>query len=486
MAFTKAPENNTYQTKLVSLLKEQNDRGINATKDVDYQNVFFEIINNKEAQDQRYFIQKRSGCTEYVAAVAGTTIRGMHYNEDFRKLYYVIGSTLYVWNVTSGALTTSIPAFFGTSSGDVAFCDYLYDTGTAVVVITDGTTLKMISSTQVVTTCADADLPAHIPSLAFLDGYIFLIKNGTSDIYNSDLNDPMSWTPGNFITAEIAPDDARKIVKLNNYLVVFGSGSIEYFWDAGVASGSPLQRNDTPVKLNGYIGGLAQWGNNIFFVGNNKEGQPDVFMLEDFKMDTIGDTTITRYLQGLATTYSTWKGSIVGIDGHHFYVLNAGESTYVYDIGTKLWGRWAFQQTDAFKMLFCVNTKVAADYRSIFAIAGTTALYSFDSTVYKDNDVNFTCHGITASEEFDTMNRKQMYRLTVWADRPTFDSQMSIYYTDDDYQTFVGPRNVQLNSDLPAIHQLGTFRKRAFKWSYTSASPMRIRAFEVDINKGQT
>lgn len=486
MAFTKTPSSDTYTTKMVSLLKEQHNRGTDSNKDTDFLNCYVELTKNRATGEDDFNIVKRSGCANYVDAVAGTTIRGMHYNEDFRKLYYVVGNTLYVWSVTSNLLVTSIPAFFGTTSGDIGFCDYLYDTGTAVVIITDGTTLKSISSTEVVVTCADADMPVHQPAVVFLDGYIFIVKINTGDIYNSDLNNPMAWTPGNFITAEIAADDIKKLVKLNNYLVVFGSGSIEYFWDAGNATGSPLQRNDTPVKLNGYLGGVAQWGNNIYFIGNNKEGQPDVFMLEDLKMEAVGTTSVNRYLQSLQVAWTNIKASIVGIDGHHFYVMNAGETTYVYDITSKLWVRWAFKNNANFKMLFCINTKISNDLKPLFAVAGVTNIYQFDSSYFQDDGVNYTMSGVTANQNFDTMNQKFMHRLTVWADKAPFDSFLVIQWSDDDYQTWSTVRNIQLNSEMPSINQLGRFRRRAFKWSLTSNQPMRIKAIEVDLNMGQT
>jgi hypothetical protein len=486
MAFSKNPALATYKKEMINLFKEQSNRGVTATKDEDYINVFLELVKNKEVKDEDVHIVKRSGSTGYIDAVAGAEVRGMHYNEDFRKLYYVVGSTLYIWSVAGGSLSATEAAFFGTTMGDVGFCDYLYDNGMQVVIATDGTTLKQIESDNTVTANADGDMPTHLPKPVFLDGYLFIIKTGTSDIYNSNLNNPLAWTPGDFITAEISPDLIRSIAKLNNYILVFSSSSIEYFWDAAVETGSPLQRNDTPVKFNGYLGGLARHGTKLYFVGNSVDGFPEVFAVEDFKIEKLSTESLSRYLTDLTTTYSTIKGSIVGMQGHTFYVLNAGSSTYIMDLETKLWTRWTYQDTSSFPIDFCVNAKTLSGYFCIFVRSDTTEIERFDTDLYQDNGEDFSCSGVTDNEYFESYNQKSMFRLTVWADKPNSSGDLSIQWTDDDYQTFSDAVTVDLYQERPSINRLGRFRRRAFKWTFTENLPFRLRGLEVDINKGQS
>lgn len=485
MANTKTPAVSTYQTKMVNLLTSEFDRSPASGKDTDHLNVFFELIQEKSINENNFYITKRPGVEHYISAVGPNSIRSMYFNNNFQKLYYVVQDDLHVWDVTTDTSSIIIPAVFGTTTGDVGFTDYLYDNGTQVVIFTDGTTLNQIDSGNSITVCADPDLPVpHQPYPVFLDGYLFLLKSDTSDLYNSNLNDPMLWTPGDFITSEIQPDSAVRPIKVNNYIVVFGTDSIEYFWDAGNTTGSPLQRNDTPVKYNGFLGAYAQWGNKVYFVGNNVQGQPDVFVLEDLKMDSIGDVTLTRYLSNLSIPYSSYRGSIVGIAGHVFYILAAGTLTYVYDLTTKLWCRWAYQQDTKFPILDSVNAKTASTYRAFFCLEGST-VYQFSYAVGDDNFVNFTCSGQTDNQMFDSYNQKTMSRLTVWADKPSATLSMNLQWTDDDYQTYNTAQTVNLNQERPSINRLGRFRRRAFKWSYTGNQPFRIKGLEVLINLGQ-
>lgn len=485
MAFSKQPQQSTYQPKEVPLLYEDNHRLSSPTKDADLLNCYIELVKNKELGKQDYQITKRAGSTPYIPSVGASIVRGFHYNQDFQKLYYCVGSTMYIWNVATNTISSTLGGFFLSTIGEVGFCDYLYDTGVTVVIATDGTQLKQISSTDVTTPCTDPDLPVHRPVPVFLDGYLFLVKTDSSDIYNSDLNDPLAWTPGNFISAEITPDQTSYIAKLNNYLVVFGSGSIEYFWDAGNATGSPLQRNDTPVKFNGFLGGFAQNGQKIYFVGNNVESQPSVFMLEDFKIEEVGTPTVTRYLSSLAVNFVSGKCCITSIDGHTFYILNFVNVTYVMDIDSQIWTRWSYQQRGYFDARFAITGKAGNGLYSWFILEQDSTIYRLNSNLYQDGGINFTASGVTKNEYFDTYNQKTMHRLVIWADKPSSSATMQISWTDDDYQTYNTPRNIDLYQEVPDTHRLGRFRRRAFKWEWTQNQPIRIKKLEVELNMGQ-
>ena len=249
MPFTKTPQTSTYQTKYVNLMSQWDSRDNTNTKDNTAVNCFFELVQNRKTGEQEHQVVKRDGTAAYAFTSPSSTIRGVYYWKDQDKLYVATSDDITVVTASTGATVTTLSNVFGTTTGDVGFCEFLYDTNNVKVVATDGTTLITIDSTNTVVTCVDADLPApHIPVPVFLDGYLFLVKSSTADIYNSDLNDPVSWTAGDFITAEMSPDKLSTISKINNYILVFGTDSIEYFFDAANAAGSPLQRYEPSIK----------------------------------------------------------------------------------------------------------------------------------------------------------------------------------------------------------------------------------------------
>lgn len=490
MTFTKSPVISTYQTKPIRLVKELNSRGTNTSKDEDYVNVFAELIKNRVTKEHEFNLVKREGSTLFADAAGGSNeVRGSWYWKDQSEIYLAISTKVYVFNAVTGALVTTLNAVFGTSTGAVGFCEFLYDSGAAKLVVTDGTTLSTIDTAHAVVAGADADMPVHIPMPVFLDGYLFILKSGTADIYNSNLNDPLAYTAGDFITAEMFADKAVAITKLNNYLVVFGNRSIEYFWDAAEATGSPLQRNDTPVKLNGFLGGLAQLGNRIYFIGAADDAQPDMFILEDFKIVPNGSEALRRHLGSLTGTYSTsLVGNMVSISGHDFYVLNTGTSTYALELESKLWARWAYQAQTYFPIAFAMNVQTTAAYKCVFVLNGSSnnAIYKFSPTLYQDNGTNFTCTVVTDQEEFETFKQKSMSSLIIWADKTTATASVNVSWTDDDYQTFNTPIAVDLFQEKPDINRLGRFRRRAFKLTFAANYPLRLKGLEADLNMGQS
>lgn len=491
MAFTKTPITSTYQTKTISLFKEMDTRYTDSSKDVDYLNGFFESIRSKVTQEKDYDFVKRAGSTTYGNDIGGI-VRGLIYWEDEDILMLAVGDSVVLLTASTGAHIITSEAF-STSSGLVGFSEFLYDDGTVKIVVTDGYTLSTVDNTGFVVNATDPDIPTpHLQYPVFLDGYLFLVKSGTADIYNSDLNDPLAWTTSNFISAEMLPDTIKYFSKLNNYLIVMGSDSIEYFWDAANESGSPLQRNDTPVKFNGILGGATTVGNNLYFVGNSPTNTLSLYVLEDFKIKEVSSPPINRYLTtydgtiDLASDDFGIHSTIISFFGHDFLCLTIVDKTFLMELETGLWSRIAYQNTSFFDIRHACNIKYSSGFYTVFYRYDMTQLLRFDDTVYQDNGTNFTSRVVTNREMFDTYNQKTMNRLIVNSDKPTSSAPVSLSWSDDDYQTYNTPVSIDLYQELPCTYRLGRFRRRAFKLEFTQNQPLRIKNLEVDINMGQS
>lgn len=484
MAYTKSPSQDTYSTEEIDITKEIITRLGGLDKDEDYLNVFMEPINKKSLQDKRQNVTKRAGSADLISS-QGAFIRGSAYWADQQKLFYCIGATVYVYNFLT-TVNTPLTVFVSTT-GIVGFAEFIYNDGTSVMVVSDGTLLLQISTSNSITNCTDTDLPVHDPNIIFIDGYILVCKIGTGDIYNSDNNNPLSWTPGNFINAEIEADVLIRLGKVNNYIVAFGTETIEYFWDAAIATGSPFQRNDTPVKRISLLSGYTQEQNFTFFIGRDLNSDIQVYKMTSFKCDPISTPTISRYLNTLGGDYKAWTGTVIAYMGHTFYVINAGTRTYCYDIQNDLWTRLSYKTDVNFNLTraHCITTATA--FTSVFTLGdGTSSWYKFDETLFQDSGTNFPAVLITDSNDFGTLNRKNMHRLSFYADRPPVNSNILVQWSDDDYQTFNTGRSTSLNQDLVCLRQLGSFRQRCFKLTHTDNAPFRIQGLVADINKGNS
>lgn len=490
MAFSKAPSLDTHSSERVSLFREISLRdGGDSGKDEDYLNVFTEIVKQTKAGDQRRFVMKRAGSSVAIPSPAASTVRGIHFWTDQNKVLYAVDNDVYVYDLTLSSSTT-LSNVFSTTTGEVGFSEFLYDDGSVKMLASDGTAVSgiiSIDASNTVVTCADADLPAHDPNIIFLDGYLFVVKQNSSIIYNSVNNDPMDWTVDAIIAPEQEPDKVVRLAKLNNYLIAFGTTSIEYYWDAAnAAPDSPMQRNDAPIKINTYLAGFAQYGNEIYYIGADAFGQPDVFVLKDFKLESIGSPSISRYLNTATDSVDTWKGCIVCFQGHVFYVLNAGNSiTWAIDLETQLVTKFAYKNQSTFPITYSTTIFNTANTRTYFTLdEAASTIYRFNGLLYQDDGVNFTCKVTTENNEFGTMNRKTMHRLTLVGDRPGASTNILVQWSDNDYQSYNTGVSLNLNQDLPCVRQLGAFRQRIFKLTYSDNYPLRIQDIEVDINKG--
>lgn len=478
MAFSKAPSQSTYQTKEVKLLWSQDTRETSTSTDFITRNAIFELTKDGATKDNTYTMIKRDGILKHPSASSSTNIRGMYYWEDQDKLLVADGAVVKAYKGSTGVFQADVYTFPSTT-GVVGFSEFNYDDGSTKVIVGDGTKLISVDSTNTAVASTSVDLPPFQPDFLVLDGYLFLIKTGTQDIYNSNLGDPLAWTAGDFLTAEMLPDSLIRISRLNNYLIALGSDSIEYFFDAGNASGSPLQRNDTPVKQIGYLGGYAKYSNKIYFVGQSSTTSPDIYVLEDFKMDVISNAPIRRFLRKDAV----YTGSIITLNGHDYYVISVGDVSFAMDIETKVWIRLGYQSTDKLTVSFAVNVPMdGVGNSSVFYLPLIGGIHYLKRNYYQDNGVNFEVVCQLPKQEFDTRHEKYMSRLVTYADKTTGD--LNISWSDDDYTTFSTPRPVDLSLEKPKLNRLGRFVSRAFKLSFLSNSYLRMYYISVDFNIG--
>lgn len=148
-------------------------------------------------------------------------------------------------------------------------------------------------------------------SVKTLNGYIFVCVNG--DIYNSDLDLPDSWNTSDFISTEIYPDDIVALAKYKNYLVAFGQNTIEFFYDAANASGSPLARQEGVLHNIGCVGQamLTDTEDKIYWISQINSQSYSIWELDNFKAVKVSTPEIDVYLTILLSDPAQYNPSTV-------------------------------------------------------------------------------------------------------------------------------------------------------------------------------
>lgn len=473
------PTTSTYTTKRLPFVGNPEQRtGVSISKDQLFVNFF--AVDQKGVEGTKYMIEQRGGLAYQLGTVSGEG-RGIYVWKS--KNFYVVGSVLYKDGTAIQTLSTS--------TGTVGFQEFGNDVNQTFLIILDGISGWVIDESFTVTKITDVNFPSpHVVHAGFIDGYLVVAKTFTGDLYNSDLVDPFTWTPGNFISAESFPDHIVAVCRQNNYIVAIGSQTTEYFYDAGTAPGTPFARNSAALHQFGTPAPdtLAQIEEQVIFVGQTQTGGRTVWVLNGFNPTEIGIEPVNQSLDAEGYDISNAKAFCVRYKGHKFYVINLTSVTWVFDFDTYMWHMWA-DYTGASK--FACN--YACDDGSGHPVMLDTTkgyVYRMVEGVSKDHITPTTTANITSiaiSDKFDfgTMNNKFMHRLSLLCDTPfTGTATCTLYWSDDDYQTYSTGRSIAINNTQPIITQLGRFRRRAFKLIYSDAYPIRIEGMEVDINVG--
>jgi hypothetical protein len=320
----------------------------------------------------------------------------------------------------------------------------------------------------------------HIPIPTFIDGYI-LVAQG-SDVHSCNVDDPTSWSSGDYISAEMFPDPIVGLCRQNNQVVVFGQDSTEFFYDAANTAGSPLSRNESTVLQMGcaFPYAVYQNENSFIFVGQSDSGGRAIWKVDGFNPKKVSDEFIDRILDK-ETNPTAVTGFGFRVMGHLFYLLNLPtlNRTLVYDTEEKLWHEWS-TWTGTSHAIFGCNSMVDSGLGySIFLDSSNGNQYQLDTTNYTDNGNVIRSEIVTNRFDMDTYKRKFMSNLRVVGDSYTNGSIIQVRWSDDDYNTWSNYKTISTDDSFPNWTRLGSFRRRAFNLVHTDNTASRLESIEV-------
>lgn len=522
MPFTNAPTNDTYSQQRVSLVQDLDlaPSAIQIESTTGMWNVL--PFKGESSQGKEEIIgETRDALNTVTVGSSGDICRGMYvWEKTIGTTYYFVvntdGVNSKVYTSTTGlaASWTAVTTLPTNGTGVVRFTEFIDSTNTKKLVLVDGTDGYVFTSNAAGTRIVDADFPTpHVPFPVFMDGYLFLAKAGTGDIYNSDLNDPAVWTAGSFISSELYPDDIQALVKVNNYILAIGQYGSEYFYDAANATGSPLARIEGASLPFGtsFPNTIACNSSIVMLLANDRGGEANFKVIDGLKFGEIPAKTVMRVLnnglQASSYTTTTFRGYFFRQNGCLFYgMCTKGASSALqqvpsvaYSFETKLWvrtmvGGGTGYQYPVFFTSMATSTKTS---NWVAGAAGSFVFFGYtDSNAFTDSPsgtgvIQQTL--VTKQITFGTLNRKWMHRvgLVYWGigGETTANTPLVAWWPDYIQGSNSGRRTSPLSAaagdvGFPFITQLGSFRYISFNIQYSTARA-RWMYLECDINKGQ-
>ena len=346
-------------------------RSVNAA-DSRMVNLFPEIV--PEGGKEPGFLQRAPGL-RLLATVGTGPIRGLWTFGGFG--YVVSGSKLY--QITSTYATTELGTVSG--AGPVS----MSDNGAQLFVACNGPSYIYNANTNVFQQITDPDFPGAV-TVGYLDGYFIFNEPNSQKVWVTALLEGTQVDALDFASAEGAPDNLVSLIVDHREVWLFGTNSVEVWYDAGTAD-FPLARIQGAYNEIGCAAAysVAKLDNGLFWLGSDARGNGIVYRANGYTGQRVSTHAVEWQIQqygdisdAIAYTYQQ--------DGHAFYVLTfpTANATWVYDVSTQAWHERAgfsggqFTRHRSNCQMNFNNEIIVGDYDN-------GKLYAFDLDKYADD-----------------------------------------------------------------------------------------------------
>lgn len=278
------------------------------------------------------FLQKTPGLRPLIDVGDGP-IRGMWYEgTPFSPLYVVSGDGFYIVTDVNAA-PVQIPGVVG-DSGRVSIAD----NGFQIFIATNPGGYIYDRVTDTLTQITDPDFPGAV-TVGYLDGYFLFNEPQSQKFWWTSILDGTQIDALDFASAEGAPDDLVGLIVANQEIIMFGTNSIEFWYNAGTLD-IPFARNTGATLEIGCAArySIAKLDNTIFWLGRDDRGSGVVYRLEGYKPTRVSTHAVEWQIQQYADMTDA-SAYTYQQDGHSYYVLNfpTAQTTWVYDVATQVW-----------------------------------------------------------------------------------------------------------------------------------------------------
>jgi len=460
------------RTEKLPLFGQYSSRLGSTSKDLRLKNVVVDPSKGADGETDVY-LTKRPGMTQHSSDTAAAG-RGIY--EWKGNLYIVLGNKLYKDSVQIGSTLTN-------SAGLVYFTE---EHKTDLLVIQDGD--KIITTDgSTFTEQTDGDIPSsQVPGVVYIDTYI-CVMNVNGEVYNSDLDDVTSWTAASFLTAKLEPDDGVALFKHRNYVAALGSWTLEFFYDAANAAGTPLAPVDGAQHMIGCAAANTVYADEdtAIWVTRTRKGGSRVGILQGLQVKYLSTPAIERIINQEGTDLNTSRAFGMRVNGRLLYLLTLPTSdvTLVCDVETGYWTEWTSDpSTEAY---FTGIGYAQMDGKHYILDEDNGKVYEMDFDIYQDDTNDINVEIVTDKWDGKSSRKKTIHRVDVVGDEQTTASNITLEMTIDDYQNWSTARTIDMSKTTPAANQFGKAEKAAFRVKHAANTPLRLKELELSYSLGK-
>ena len=290
-------------------------------------NLFPEVV--PEAGKEPAFLNRAPGL-RFLQTVGTGPIRGLWAHQTNGSDFFVVSGTE-VYKLTS---TTATPVKLGDVSGTGPVS--IADNGTQLFFACNGPSYIYNEVTGVFQQITDIDFPGA-KTVGYLDGYFVFNEPSGQQLWVTELLEGTSVDPLDFASAEGSPDGLVAININNREAWLFGTDSVEVWYNAGLAD-FPLARIQGAFSEVGCVAAysVAKLDNSLFWLGTDARGQGIVYRTAGYNAQRVSTHAI-EYAIAQYADISTAVAYTYQQEGHAFYVLSFDEATWVFDVATGAW-----------------------------------------------------------------------------------------------------------------------------------------------------
>jgi hypothetical protein len=387
---------------------------------------------------------------------------------------------------------------------------------------TTGTTAGITITKAPLAKIIDADFVTtgtRISAFVEMDGYLFY-STDDGNVRNSDLNSVTSYPALGYVSPNMSPDPPVGLARHKNLLIAMGCASKEAFYNAGLATGSPLQRSPQYFDRIGALDqrSIVTLDNDIYFASTPHEGDVGVHRIRGMELTKVSTFAVDKILGTAAADgaiyatsfrlggypYAAFVVSVASdgpasnllLESGDALLLESGDNILLEDTPAQVasflrmlvlnaslgvWSEWDCNQAtfvDGIGM--GTSNQILATSRfntggKIYRIAPIS-----DGQLYTDEGAAFSMEIRTARVDHGTTKRKFVQSVRLVSDQQTAGTA-SLYFSDDNYVTWQGPFTFDMELPEPRVNRLGSYEGgRAYKIVHSYNGPFRAEALEID------